>query len=127
MCGRYALHHNPDVIALQFRVGMIPQFKARYNIAPSTDILIVRKEAEDRRTADLYRWGLIPGWAKDPSIGNKLANARGETVAEKPSFRSAFKRWRCLVTASGFYERVRHASRMCDCLAKPSGQTCRPI
>src|SRR5450756_1464844 len=104
MCGRYALHAHPDVIALQFGVGMPPQFKARYNIAPSTDILIVREEAEDRRTADLYRWGLIPGWAKDPSIGNKLANARGETVAEKPSFRSAFKRWRCLVPASAFYE-----------------------
>jgi putative SOS response-associated peptidase YedK len=89
MCGRYALHHNPDVIALQFGVGMLPQFNALYNIAPSTNILIVREEAEDRRTADLYRWGLIPGWAKDPSIGNKLANARGETVAEKPSFRSA--------------------------------------
>jgi Uncharacterized conserved protein len=104
MCGRYALHQHPDVIALQFGVGLVPEFKPRYNIAPSTNILIVREDPDKGRTADLYRWGLIPGWAKDPSIGNKLANARGETVAEKPSFRSAFKRWRCLVPASGFYE-----------------------
>jgi putative SOS response-associated peptidase YedK len=104
MCGRYALHAHSDVVALQFSVGMVPTFEPRYNIAPSTNILIVREYPAAGRTADLYRWGLIPGWAKDPSIGNKLANARGETVAEKPSFRSAFKRWRCLVPASGFYE-----------------------
>lgn len=104
MCGRYALHANPDVIALQFGLGMDPVFKARYNITPSSNILIVREDSENGRVADLYRWGLIPGWAKDSSIGNKLANARGETVAEKPSFRAAFKRWRCLVPASGFYE-----------------------
>src|ERR1035437_3577858 len=84
MCGRYALHANPDVIALQFGVGMLPQFKARYNIAPSTNILIVKGDAEDRRTADLYRWGLIPGWAKDPSIGSKLANARGDAHVNWP-------------------------------------------
>jgi len=104
MCGRYALHTNPHVVALQFGLASDPEFKPRYNIAPSTDILIVREDKERGRVADLYRWGLIPGWAKEPSIGNKLANARGETVAEKPSFRSAFKRWRCLVPASGFYE-----------------------
>ncbi len=90
MCGRFALHHNPDVIALQFGVGMLPQFNSRFNIAPSTSILIVREDPAKGRISNLYRWGLIPGWAKDPSIGNKLANARGETVAEKPSFRSAF-------------------------------------
>ena len=121
MCGRYALHHNPDVIALQFGVGMLPQFKPRYNIAPSTDILIVKEEAGDRRTADLYRWGLIPGWAKDPSIGNKLANARGETVAEKPTFRSAFKRWRCLVPASGFYEWKAVAGKKQPFYIRPKG------
>jgi putative SOS response-associated peptidase YedK len=99
MCGRFALHQNPDVIALQFGVGMIPQFKSRFNIAPSTNILIVREDRDTGRTADLYRWGLIPGWAKDPSIGNKLANVSGETVAEKPSFRAAFKRWRCPIRA----------------------------
>jgi putative SOS response-associated peptidase YedK len=104
MCGRYALHAHPDVIALQFALSASPEFKPRYNIAPSSDVLIVYEDKERGRLADLYRWGLIPGWAKDPAIGNKMANARGETVAEKPSFRAAFKRWRCLVPASGFYE-----------------------
>jgi putative SOS response-associated peptidase YedK len=68
------------------------------------DVLIVRQNNKGHRLADRYRWGLIPGWAKDPSIGNKLANARGETVADKPAFKSAFRSWRCLVPASGFYE-----------------------
>ncbi len=104
MCGRFALHANPDVIALQFGLGMVPDYKARYNIPPSSPILIVREDREKVRVADTYRWGLVPSWARDDSIGNKLANARGETVAEKPSFRAAFKRWRCLVPASGFYE-----------------------
>ena len=104
MCGRYSLHANPEVIALAFKLGLMPEIKARYNIAPSTQILIVRDDKEKGRVADLYRWGLIPGWAKDPAIGNKLANARAETVAEKPSFRNAFRRWRCLIPASGFYE-----------------------
>ena len=102
---RYALHAHPDVIALQFALSAPPEFKPRYNIAPTSDVLIVREDKERGRLADLYRWGLIPGWAKDPAIGNKMANARGETVAEKPSFRAAFKKWRCLVPASGFYIR----------------------
>ena len=104
MCGRYSLHTNPEVIALYFKLGLLPEIKPRYNIAPSTNVLIVRQDEKKGRIADLYRWGLIPGWAKDPAIGNKLANARGETVAEKPSFRNAFKRWRCVIPASGFYE-----------------------
>ena len=104
MCGRFALHAHPEVIALQFALANPPLFEPKYNIAPSSDVLIVREDRQRSRLADLYRWGLIPNWAKDPAIGNKLANARGETVAEKPSFRTAFKRWRCLVPASGFYE-----------------------
>ncbi|MBI3371040.1 MAG: SOS response-associated peptidase [Betaproteobacteria bacterium] len=104
MCGRYALHTHPDVIAIEFGLKHMPELKPRYNIAPSSDVLVIREDRERGRLADLYRWGLIPGWAKDPAIGNKLANARGETVAEKPSFRAAFRRWRCLVPASGFYE-----------------------
>jgi putative SOS response-associated peptidase YedK len=104
MCGRFALHTHSDVIALQFALSAPPEFKPKYNIAPSSDVLIVREDKERGRLADLYRWGLIAGWAKDPAIGNKMANARGETVAEKPSFRTAFNAWRCLVPASGFYE-----------------------
>jgi putative SOS response-associated peptidase YedK len=99
MCGRYSLHANPEVIALQFGLDAVPSFKPRYNITPGTDILVVGPGGAAGK-----RWGLVPAWAKDPSIGNKLANARGETVAEKPSFRQAFRRGRCLVPASGYYE-----------------------
>src|SRR5882762_4201765 len=104
MCGRYSLHANPHVVALQFGLPVDPTFEQLYNIAPSSQVLIVRATKDGRRLADLYRWGLIPGWAKDPSIGNRLANARGETIAEKPAFRTGFAHWRCLVPASGFYE-----------------------
>ena len=104
VCGRYALHAHPDVVALQFGLDSEPQLQPRYNVCPGTEVLIVRANRAGRRVADQYRWGLIPGWAKDSSIGNKLANARGETLAEKPAFRNAFRQWRCLVPASGFYE-----------------------
>jgi len=121
MRGRYSLHSPPSVIALQFGVGLVPDFKPRYNITPGTVILIAREDSQRGRVADKYRWGLIPGWAKDPSIGNKLANARGETVAEKPSFRAAFKRWRCLVPASGFYEWKTVASKKYPYYIRPAG------
>jgi len=121
MCGRYSLHTNPEVIALYFKLGLLPEIKPRYNITPSSSVLIVRHDENTGRAADLYRWGLIPGWAKDPAIGNKLANARGETVAEKPSFRSAFKRWRCLIPASGFYEWKAVAGRKQPYYIHPAG------
>lgn len=104
MCGRYSLHSNPDVIALQFGLATPPDFAVSYNIPPSSMLLVVRNSPESKPVAGKYRWGLIPQWAKDPAIGNKLANARGETVADKPAFRSAFRRSRCLVPASGFFE-----------------------
>lgn len=104
MCGRYALHANPDVVALQFGLEAAPQFKASYNVCPGSEILVVRSDRDARRVARQHRWGLIPHWAKDPSIGNKLANARGESLAARPAFRDAFRQWRCLVPASGFYE-----------------------
>jgi putative SOS response-associated peptidase YedK len=104
MCGRYALHASPEVVALQFALDDAPQFKASYNVCPGTDITVVRVARDGRRVALQHRWGLIPHWAKDPSIGNKLANARGESLLERPAFRDAFRRWRCLVPASGFYE-----------------------
>ena len=104
MCGRYAIHANPDVVALQFGLEESPEFKASYNVCPGTDITVVRLDREKKRVARQHRWGLIPHWAKDASIGNKLANARGETLLERPAFRDAFRRARCLVPASGFYE-----------------------
>ena len=104
MCGRYAIHANPEVIALQFGLEEAPEFKASYNVCPGSDITVVRLDREKKRVARQHRWGLIPHWAKDPSIGNKLANARGESLLERPAFRDAFRRARCLVPASGFYE-----------------------
>ena len=121
MCGRYSLHSNPEVIALYFKLGLLPELKPGYNITPSSDVLVVRQDREHGRTAGLFRWGLIPGWAKDPAIGNKLANARAETVAEKPSFRSAFKRGRCLIPASGFYEWKAVAGRKQPYYVHPAG------
>ena len=110
MCGRYALHAHPDVVVLQFGLRSIPQFTPRYNIAPTTEVLVVRDPAESRQ-ATRVRWGLVPRWAKDSSIGARLNNARAESIAQKPAFRDAYRRRRCLVPASGFYEWKAEAGR----------------
>ena len=99
MCGRYSLHSNPDVIALLFGLSEVPAYQPRYNIAPTAQVLIIK-----RNEAAMVRWGLVPRWAKDPSVGAKMNNARAETVAEKPSFREAYRQRRCLIPANGFYE-----------------------
>lgn len=104
MCGRYAFNATPAQVAEHFGLAACADFAPRFNIPPGTDIPVIRHSPEGQRVLHLLRWGLIPHWAKDPSIGNKLNNARGESVAEKPSFREAFKRRRCLIPASGFYE-----------------------
>ena len=91
-------------ITRQFDVGDGPSLEPRYNIAPTQPVAAIRADADGRRSLELLRWGLVPHWAKDVSIGNRLINARAETVAEKPAFRQAFSRRRCLVLASGFYE-----------------------
>ena len=99
MCGRFALHAHPDVVKLQFGLATLPAFAPRYNIAPTLPVLIVRGGG-----AATARWGLVPHWARDPSMGARMNNARAETVAEKPAFRDAYRRRRCLIPASGFYE-----------------------
>ena len=104
MCGRFALKTPTSELASHFKLDEAVEVAPRYNIAPGTDIPTIRHSPEGKRVMHLLRWGLVPHWAKDPSIGSKLSNARGETVAEKPSFRDAFKRRRCLVPADGFYE-----------------------
>jgi len=104
MCGRYALYGPHSRYRDHFQVDDWPDFPDRYNIAPSLSVPVIRQAPNGRRVADLLRWGLIPNWAKDPAIGAKLNNARGESVTEKPSFRSAYRRRRCIVPASGFYE-----------------------
>lgn len=104
MCGRYELHSHPAAIALAFGLAYPPQIHPRYNIAPMQQVPIVRLSGAGERELVQMRWGLVPRWAKDPSIGAKLINARGETVAAKPSFRTALRRHRCLLPADGFYE-----------------------
>ena len=104
MCGRYELHSNPAAIALAFGLAHPPEVHPRYNIAPTTEVPIVRMNGEGQRELVRMRWGLVPRWAKDPSIGTRMINARGETLAEKPSFRTAYRRHRCLLPADGFYE-----------------------
>ena len=103
MCGRFAQRTDARKLAKEFKVREVPETKPRYNIAPTQDILSIR-QAEDEREAVFLKWGLIPSWAKDASIGAKLLNARSETVTEKPSFREAFKKRRCIIPADGFYE-----------------------
>jgi len=105
MCGRFTQTASPAVIAQEFGVTVPPLFTPRYNIAPSQPVAAIRIEpGTTTRQLVQLRWGLIPSWAKDPKIGHQCINAKAETVAEKPSFRAAFKARRCLVIATGFYE-----------------------
>jgi putative SOS response-associated peptidase YedK len=103
MCGRFVLTSDANTIQQHFNLdappeGVIP----RYNIAPTQPVAVITNE--NPMAMDYFTWGLIPSWSKDPSIGSRMINARGETIHEKPSFRSAFKRRRCLIPANGFYE-----------------------
>jgi putative SOS response-associated peptidase YedK len=110
MCGRYELHTQPAALALAFGVPFPSPMRARYNIAPMQDVPIIRRNAAGERELVQVRWGLVPRWAKDPSIGNRMINARAETLADKPSFRTGLKRHRCLLPADGFYEWKQTAS-----------------
>jgi len=111
MCGRFVLRASPEQLKSLFDLPEAPYLEPRYNIAPTQPVGIVRIKPETaQREWALVLWGLIPSWAKDASIGQKMINARAETVAEKPSYRAAFKRRRCLVPASGFYEWKKGAS-----------------
>ncbi len=104
MCGRYELHTHPAAIALLFELSHAPSFEPHYNIAPMTDVPVVRVNANGERELARMRWGFVPRWAKDPSIAARMINARGETLADKPTFRIAFRRHRCLLPADGYYE-----------------------
>jgi putative SOS response-associated peptidase YedK len=104
MCGRYELHTHPAALALAFGLTHPPALAARYNIAPMQNVPIVRRNAAGERELVQVRWGFVPRWAKDPSIGARMINARSETVAERPAFRNAYQRHRCLLPADGFYE-----------------------
>lgn len=103
MCGRFTLTVDPGQLQESFPWVDIPDdLFPRFNIAPSQPVAVVPNDGENK--LDFFNWGLIPFWAKDPKIGNRMINARSETVAEKPSFRGSFKYKRCLVLADGFYE-----------------------
>ena len=123
MCGRYAASREPAALVEEFDVEVPPttDLPARYNIAPTNEVYVVRDGKPDEparggfadppgqsghhpRRLDVARWGLVPSWAKDPSIGNRMINARAETVAEKPAYRRALASRRCLLPADGFYE-----------------------
>jgi putative SOS response-associated peptidase YedK len=103
MCGRYAITSAPEAIRALFRYPEQPNFPPRYNVAPTQPIPIVRLN-EGKRQFALVRWGLLPSWVKDPKNFTLLINARGESVIDKPAFRAAMKRRRCLIPADGFYE-----------------------
>lgn len=104
MCGRYELHTNPAAIALAFGLAHPPDLHARYNIAPQTEVPIVRVGPDGERELVHVRWGLVPRWATDTSMGSRMINARGETIADKRSFRIGYRKHRCLLPADGFYE-----------------------
>jgi putative SOS response-associated peptidase YedK len=103
MCGRYTLATNTQKLAESFSGFEVPaELPPRYNVAPTQPIAVVANNGQHK--VEFFQWGLIPSWAKDPKIGNQLINARAETLGEKPSFKNAYKRRRCLVLADGFYE-----------------------
>ena len=108
MCGRYVLEGPVSRVQNFFDADLTEAFddyaNGCYNIAPTMQIPVVRINRKGERVLIRHRWGLIPSWAKDATIGAKLNNARGETVHEKPSFRKGFKHFRCLIPASGYYE-----------------------
>ena len=106
MCGRYTLAStDPSQIRARFPVGERLEVRRRYNVAPGDDVLAVVQRRDAAPQGELLRWGLVPHWASDPKdLGVKTINARGETVAERPAYRDAFARKRCLIVADGFYE-----------------------
>ncbi len=104
MCGRFGQYTPIEELRRFFRIDTVTcEAEPRYNIPPGTDILAIIRKGENHRLGKL-RWGLVPGWSEDPSIGNRLINARFETAAEKPAFKDAFRSRRCLIPADGFYE-----------------------
>jgi putative SOS response-associated peptidase YedK len=109
VCGRYTLA-GPDPSSLRGRFGLGEQVvvRRRFNVAPTDDVVAVTTDREGTPRGDVLRWGLVPFWAEDPKIGARMINARAETVADKPAFRDALARRRCLILADGFYEWQRH-------------------
>lgn len=113
MCGRFTLTADIDFVMKRFTLSEkfnVTEYQPRYNIAPSQPLLCVIHDGEANR-AGYLKWGLVPSWSKDPKIGNKMINARAETLAEKPSFKASFKKRRCLIIADSFYEWKKDGNR----------------
>jgi putative SOS response-associated peptidase YedK len=105
VCGRYTLATpNPAEVRARFPIGESVEVRRRYNVAPGDEVLAVTTDRDGNPRGELLRWGLVPSWATRPGTGLKMINARVETVAERPAFRRAFERYRCLIIADGFYE-----------------------
>lgn len=104
MCGRFAFYSPTEAVVRLFRVEAADDLPPSYNIAPTREAPVIRRGGDGVRRLQTLRWGLVPFWAKDPSIGNRMINARSETVTSKPAFRQAVRSRRCLVVADGFYE-----------------------
>jgi putative SOS response-associated peptidase YedK len=121
MCSRYSLTSPPEAVRAYFRYDNAAVFPPRYNIAPSQPVAIVRNTPAGGRELALVRWGLIPSWVKDPREFKMLINARGETAADKPSFRGAMRHRRCLVPTDGFYEWTGAAGAKRPFLVRPRG------
>lgn len=104
MCGRYVVAYDPETLVSGFSLTRVTPFPKRWNVAPQSMVPVVYETREGERVAETMRWGLVPHWARDEAIGAKLNNARCEGMADKPAFRQAVRRRRCLLPASGFYE-----------------------
>jgi len=104
VCGRYAFFSPAEAVRRVFGVETVPLLEARYNVAPTQAVPVVREREPGQREVALLHWGLVPSWARDKSIGNRMINARAETLAEKPAYRRAYRDRRCLVLADGWYE-----------------------
>ena len=104
MCGRYAFFSPAEAVRRTFALDDVPELEPRYNVAPTQAVPAVRAAEEGARAFAMLHWGLVPKWAKERAIGNRMINARAETLAEKPSFRDAFRKRRCLVLTDGWYE-----------------------
>lgn len=120
MCGRFTFTISPEMLAGIFGVTMPADLPPRYNIAPTQQVLAVRA-TERGREAALLRWGLIPSWAKDPSIGSRMINARCESVHEKPAFRHAIRHRRCIIPAGGFFEWREEGGKKFPLYVRPKG------
>lgn len=125
MCGRFAFYSPREAVLAVFGVELPFDVEPRYNVAPTQAVAAIRAGAGGDPEGVRLRWGLVPFWAKDPSIGNRMINARAETLAEKPAFRNAWRKRRCLVLANGFYEWRRDAGGKTPYYAAPADG--RPI